>query len=62
MIGSTMYVPQDFRDVIHLMAEGKIRIEGMITHVAPLSRVNDIYRMIDSRSERFFKIIMRVDE
>lgn len=62
MIGSTMYVPQDFRDVIHLMAEGKIRIEGMITHAAPLSRVNDIYRMIDSRSERFFKIIMRVDE
>jgi L-iditol 2-dehydrogenase len=61
MIGSTMYVPQDFRDVIDLMAKGKIKIDGMVTHSAPLSRVKDIYSMIDARSEKFFKIILRVD-
>jgi L-iditol 2-dehydrogenase len=62
MIGSTMYVPQDFRDVIDLMAEGKVRTDGMITHSAPLSRVGDVYRMIDSRGEKFFKIILRAHE
>jgi len=61
LIGSTMYVPQDFRDVLELMAAGKIRTDGMITHSARLTDVASVYRMIDAKSEKFFKIILRVE-
>ncbi len=61
LIGSTMYIPQDFRAVLGLMAQGKIRIDGMVTHHARLSEVKELYRMIDSRSEKFFKIILSVE-
>ena len=61
LISSNMYVPKDFRDVVDLMASGKIRIDGMVSHAAPLADVNDIYRMIDSRSEKFFKIVLTLD-
>lgn len=61
LISSNMYVPGDFRDVIDFMAAGKIRMEGMVTHTAPLSKVEDIYKMIDTRSEKFFKIVLTLD-
>lgn len=61
LIGSTMYVPQDFRDVLKLMAEDKISTEGMVTHSACLSDVESVYRMIDSKSEKFFKIVLRIE-
>ena len=60
LIGSTMYIPEDFRETMRLMAEGHVRMDGMITHRAPLSRVKEIYRMIDARNERFFKIMLSV--
>lgn len=61
LISSNMYVPYDFRDVIEFMAAGKIRVDGMVTHTAPLSRVEDIYKMIDTRSEKFFKIVLTLE-
>lgn len=61
LIGSTMYIPQDFRDVLGLMAQGKVRIDGMISHLWKLSEVKSLYEMIDSRSEKFFKIILSVE-
>jgi hypothetical protein len=33
----------------------------MITHSAPLSEVTEIYRMIDSKSEKHFKIMLRME-
>lgn len=60
LIGSTMYVPDDFRAVVALMSKGIIRTDGIITHSAPLAEVERIYRMIDTRSERFFKIMLSV--
>ena len=62
LIGSTMYIPQDFRDVVELIGCGKIRMDGIVTHSAPLSGVEEIYQMIDSRSEKFFKIILRAGD
>ncbi|MCE5199984.1 MAG: alcohol dehydrogenase catalytic domain-containing protein [Armatimonadota bacterium] len=61
MIGSTMYVKQDFADVLELMAQGKIRIDGIITHHWKLSDVKELYKMIDARSEKFFKIVLSVE-
>ncbi|MHB0998730.1 MAG: zinc-dependent alcohol dehydrogenase [Armatimonadota bacterium] len=61
LIGSTMYVPGDFCDVIDFMEKGLVRIDGMVSHHASLDDVESIYRMIDARQEPFFKIILDVD-
>lgn len=61
LLGSAMYVPQDFADVIDLMNKGIVRIDGIISHSAPLWDVAKIFHMIDSRSEPFFKIMLHVD-
>ena len=61
LIGSTMYVKQDFADVLDFMAQGKIRIDGMVTHQRRLSDVKELYKMIDARSEKFFKIVLSVE-
>ena len=59
--GTTMYVPQDFRDVIELMSKGKISTKKMITHYSPLSAIKDVFKMIDSRQEPYLKIMLTYD-
>jgi L-iditol 2-dehydrogenase len=60
--GTTMYVPQDYRDMIRFMGEGKIRTEGMITHYFKLSQIQDVFKLIDSHKEPFFKIMLNVGD
>jgi len=59
--GTTMYVPQDFRDMIELMSAGKISTKGMITHHFKLDEINDVFKMIDGRKEPFLKIMLTYD-
>ena len=59
--GTTMYVPQDFREMIQLMSEGKISTKGMITHYAKLSGIKEVFKMIDSRKEPYLKIMLTYD-
>jgi L-iditol 2-dehydrogenase len=58
--GTTMYTPADYREMVTLMGEGKIRTVGMISHYFPLSRVADVFDMIAARREKFFKIVLTV--
>ncbi len=60
--GTTMYVPQDYREMIQLMGEGKIRTEGMITHYFQLEDIKNVFAMIEKKEERFFKIMLKVNE
>ena len=60
--GTTMYVPGDYGDVIALMENGLILTDGMITHHFDLANVPDVFRMIDSHAEPFFKIMLEVSE
>lgn len=60
--GTTMYVPQDYRDVIGFMGEGAIKTEGMITHYFSLRDIKKVFDMIDSGEERFFKVMFKIDE
>ena len=56
--GTTMYVPQDYRDMIDLMGKGKISTKGMITHYFKISDLKEVFKMIDSRTEPYFKIML----
>ena len=60
--GTTMYVPQDYREMIALMGSGVIRTDGMISHRFPLEQVPEVLDMIVSRREKTFKVIIHVAE
>ncbi|MCK9618562.1 MAG: alcohol dehydrogenase catalytic domain-containing protein [Lentimicrobiaceae bacterium] len=59
--GTTMYVPQDYKEMIDLMGKGKISTKGMITHYFKISEIKEVFKMIDSRKEPFFKIMLTYD-
>ena len=60
--GTTMYVPQDYRDMLDLMGKGRIRTAGMITHYFKLAEIQKVFDLIEKGQEKFFKIMMTVNE
>ncbi len=60
--GTTMYVPQDYRDMLDLMGKGRIRTKGMITHYFKLAEIQKVFDMIEKGQDKFFKIMMTVNE
>ena len=60
--GTTMYVPQDYRDMIDLMSRGVIRTSGMISHRFGLPDIPAVLDMIDKRREKTFKVLIEVAE
>jgi L-iditol 2-dehydrogenase len=60
--GTTMYVPQDYRDMIKYLSEGRIITKGMITHHFPVTDIIRVFReFIEGRKEYFFKIMFTLD-
>lgn len=59
--GTTMYVPNDYREMIDLMGKGIIKTDGMVSHHFKLSQVKEVFDMIEQRKEPFFKIMLTVD-
>lgn len=60
--GTTMYVPQDYREMIKLMGEGKIKTEGMITHYFKLEDIKTVFDLIERKQEKYFKMMLTVNE
>lgn len=60
--GTTMYTPQDYKEMIQLMGEGTIKIDGMISHYFTLDQIKEVFEMIENREEKFFKIMIKVNE
>lgn len=60
--GTTMYTPRDYKAVIKLMGDGVIRTEGMISHCFPFSEVVSVFKMIAERKEKFFKIMLKMEQ
>jgi len=56
--GTTMYIPQDYKDMINLMGNGKISTKGMITHYFKIDDIKEVFKMIDKREEPYFKIML----
>lgn len=60
--GTTMYVPQDYRDMIDFMGKGIIRTEGMVSHHFSLEEVPQVLDMIVNRREKTFKVVIDVQQ
>ena len=60
LFGTTMYTPADYRDMLRLMGEGKIRTSGMISHYFDFDDVVTVFDKIANKQLSSFKIILKV--
>jgi L-iditol 2-dehydrogenase len=60
--GTTMYVPQDYRDMIQLMGQKNITTDGMITHYFKLNEIRKVFDMIEKKAVPYFKIMLIVHD
>ncbi|MDK1031214.1 MAG: alcohol dehydrogenase catalytic domain-containing protein [Planctomycetia bacterium] len=60
--GTAMYTPADFHSVVKLIASKKIGTEGIITHHFTFDHIADAFDMIEGGKEKFFKIMLKIDE
>ena len=58
--GTTMYTPGDYREMLRLMGEGIIRIDGMVSHHFSLEELPDVLDMMVNRREKTFKVVLDV--
>ena len=62
IFGTTMYIPQDYRDVIELMGQGIIRTDGMVSQHYALDEVPELLDRIVNKREKTFKVIIDVND
>ena len=60
--GSTMYTPKDYRDMIRLMSDGKVRLDGVISHAVKLEQVPELLASMDRGEFRGFKVVIEMDQ
>jgi threonine dehydrogenase-like Zn-dependent dehydrogenase len=59
--GTTMYVPQDYRDMIKLMSKGIISTKGLISHYFRLDEIESVFEnLVEKHTEPYFKVVFTV--
>lgn len=51
LIGARVYEPEDYEKAITLVSSGELRLEALITSVAPLSEVQSVFENIDLKPD-----------
>ena len=58
LVGS-LASPNSFEPVLRYMAEGKLKVKPLITHVRPLEELEDVVRMVRDKKEMRIKVLLR---
>jgi len=58
--GTLMYSYRDYSRVIEMMAKGKIRTQGMITHRFPLRDIYRAYQTVEEQPEKILKMLLEI--
>lgn len=58
LVGS-LASPNSFEPVLRYMAEGKLKVKPLITHIRPLEELEDVVKMIRAKKEMRIKILLR---
>jgi threonine dehydrogenase-like Zn-dependent dehydrogenase len=53
-----MYQKKDFEIAVEMIAEGKIKLGGLITHTFPFSQYHEAYRHIELARDRAIKVMI----
>jgi len=56
--GSLMYLKEDFEKAIDLIASQKLKVTPLITHVVPLSKVDEAYRIAVEKKNEAVKVLV----
>jgi len=59
MVGSNMYVAEDFRMVCQAISDGKIDLSKFITQTYPIEAFKEAMELADSRKEPVMKVMLR---
>lgn len=59
MVGSNMYVAEDFRMVCQAISDGKIDLSKFITQTYPIEAFKEAMELADSRKEPVIKVMLR---
>ncbi len=60
LMGTTMYVPNDYREMIKLMDSGKIKTQGIISHTIGLEELPELLEQLDNRAIQTFKVMVHI--
>ena len=58
LIGTAMYRKADWLEAIDLVANGKIRLNTLITHHIPFDNYEDAYLLIEREKDKAMKVII----
>lgn len=58
LIGS-LASPNSFGPVLRYMAEGKLKVKPLITHVKPMEELEDVVKMVRAKKEMRIKILLK---
>lgn len=58
LIGS-LASPNSFTPVLRYMAEGKLKVKPLITHVKPLEELEDVVKLVRAKKEMRIKILLK---
>lgn len=58
LVGS-LASPNSFEPVLRYMAEGKLNVKPLITHVRPLAKLEDVVKMVRAKKEMRIKILLK---
>ena len=61
LIGSMMYLHEDYLAAVEAVRDGKIRLESLITGQFPLEKYQEAYEYMDGHRETSMKIIINLD-
>lgn len=57
VMGTSMYVPADYPDVLEQLSAGGLRTAGMVTDTYSMEQIPQAFAMIDDGEQKFFKIM-----
>ena len=58
LVGS-LASPNSFGPVLRYMAEGKLKVKPLITHVRPLEELESVVKMVRAKKEMRIKILLK---
>jgi threonine dehydrogenase-like Zn-dependent dehydrogenase len=62
ILGARNALPEDFRQVIHMLEQHRFPVHAAISTIAPLDRAPDLLRAWSDDPARFTKIMITLDQ
>lgn len=61
LIGSLMYVNEDFLTAIKLVHQKKVNVRKLISKIMPMKRINEAFKLIEEERERIIKVVLKFE-